>query len=532
MAEQKKYRNPAEYPAGIFDFQKLRKNKCLYVDKTDLIYQLAQSSFVFLSRPRRFGKSLLCTTLKYYFQGRRDLFEGLAIENLETEWLQYPVLHFSISSLKDKPIEMMPDQLGYMLREYEAIYGTDGATTPGMRLQSLIRRAHQQTGLGTVVIIDEYDAPMLTHLHDPERMAQVRRIMQEFYQSLKECDADERFVFITGITKFSQLSIFSTINNLSNITMDRQYNALCGISESELHQYFTLDIEMLAEEYEMTPEAMTAELKRRFDGYHFARKGEDIYNPYSLIRAFFHRELQSYWFASGTPTFIIEELRRHGTDLLKYDGAKASASEFDQPTEALTNPLPLLYQAGYLTIKDYRLSSDTYTLGLPNAEVGAGLMENVLPMISGTNMADNLSYATVIRDGLATGDTDRAMQALQSFLTSIPYMQQGKDQLGDLAKLEALYQRDLYVFFRGMGANVNVEVMMATGRVDMVMVIGDYVYVMEFKVSASAQSALDQIDRHKYYEPWRTVQRQVLKCGVRFDVTDRTLKDWQFLPVE
>ena len=526
--QKKKYRRAAEYPCGIADFPDLRGRGCVYVDKTDLVYEMAQTKFVFLSRPRRFGKSLLCSTLKAYFEGRKSLFEGLKIMDLEHDWKQYPVFHFSISMLKDMPIELMSSGLGFQLRRYEDIYGDPGSdeTTPGKRFAGLIQRARQKTGLPAVVIIDEYDAPMLTHMHDEEHKAQVRKILQEFYQTLKDCDSDERFVFITGITKFSQMSIFSTLNNLSNITMDKCFASICGITETELHDVFDIDVEMLAEEYGVSKEEMYAQLKNKYDGYHFVEKAEDIYNPYSLLRAFFHKKLDSYWFASGTPTFILEEFKRYNTDILTLDGADAEAEEFDQPTEYMVKPMPLLYQAGYLTIKDYDPESFTYTLGLPNAEVRGGLMKNILPIVNGTHLEDNLSYATIIRSSLAKGNYDRAKMALQSFLLSIPCMQQGKDELKDLAKYEALYQRDLYIFFSGMSATVQCEVMMATGRVDLVMRMGSKVYVCEFKVSASAKSAIDQIDSKRYFEPWRAVQRKIVKIGARFDVKDRTLKDW------
>lgn len=534
MKQPKQYRDPADYPDGIADFEDLRNRGCVYADKTAYIYTMTKKKFIFLSRPRRFGKSLLCSTLRAYFEGKKELFEGLKIMELEHGWKQYPVFHFDISTLKDMPIELMPSGLGCQLRNYEDVYGEPGEeeTTPGKRFAGLIKRARQQTGLPAVVIIDEYDAPMLTHMHDEVHKAQVRKILQEFYQTLKACDEDERFVFITGITKFSQMSIFSTINNLSNITMDKQYASICGITESELHDIFDIDVEMLADEYSVSKEEMYAQLKNKYDGYHFIEKSEDIYNPYSLLRAFFHRRLDSYWFASGTPTFILEEFRRCNTDILALDGAEAEAEEFDQPTEFMVKPLALLYQAGYLTIKDYDPESFTYTLGLPNAEVRAGMMKNILPIVNGTHLEDNLSYATIIRSSLAKGNYDRAKTALQSFLLSIPYMQQGKDELKDLAKYEALYQRDLYIFFSGMSALVQCEVMMATGRVDLAMRMGNKVYVCEFKVSANAKSALDQIDSKRYYEPWRAIQRRIVKIGARFDVKERTLKDWNVVEME
>lgn len=522
-----KYRNSGEYPCGIASFQDLRQRGCVYVDKTDLIFEMIHTKYVFLSRPRRFGKSLLCSTLKAYFEGKKELFEGLKIMELEKEWKKYPVFHFSISTLKDKPVELMASTLGADLSVYESMYGkNDEERSPGARFRGLIRRAHQQTGMPAVVIIDEYDAPMLSYLHDEENKTKVRQVMQEFYQTLKDCDEDERFVFITGITKFSQMSIFSTLNNLSNITMNRDYATICGITERELHGVFDSDVEMLAEDAEVSKDEMYHELKNKYDGYHFSRNSEDIYNPYSLLLAFFNKELDSYWFASGTPTFILEELKRNGTDILALDGAEAEAEEFDQPAEGIVKPLPLLYQAGYLTIKQYNTVTRSYILGLPNAEVRGGLMKNILPYINGTDRSDNSSYAAIIRNALYAGDYDRAKTTLQSFMKSIPYMQQGKDCLKDLATLEAFYQRDLYVFFSGMSALVQCEVMMADGRVDMVMRMGEKIFICEFKVNACAKTALHQIDCKKYYEPWRYTQRKIVKIGACFDINNRTLKDW------
>ena len=525
----KQYREPSSYPNGIFSFEKLRELDCVYVDKTAYIYELAKDRCVFLSRPRRFGKSLLCSTLKAYFEGRKDLFRGLNICSLEHDWNVYPVIHLSISSLKDKPIELMSSALELLLAPYEEMYGSnENEITPGSRFAGIIHRAYNKTGKRVVVIIDEYDAPMLSYLDDDVRLAKVRQIMQEFYQTIKDCDAEEHFVFITGITKFSQLSIFSTINNLTNITMDDRYASLCGITEKELHSVLDGDVEMLADKMNVTKQEMYAELKHMYDGYHFCEDSEDIYNPYSLMRCFYHRRLQSYWYASGTPTFLLNEIKKRDADILKYDGAKARETEFDLPTESMNSLLPLMYQAGYLTIKDYNPPTGIYVLGIPNAEVKAGLMENVLPVLNGTNSAENASYATQIIDSLSDGNIDKMMEWLQAFLSSIPYMQQGKDVLADVAKLEALYQRDLYVFFSGMSAQVQVETMMADGRVDMVMHISDYIFIFEFKVRSSAKLALEQINKKLYFEPWRPVQRKIVKCGVLFDVHDRTLKDWKY----
>ena len=370
MGEQRKY------PVGIQDFEKLRKEGAIYVDKTDLIYDLSRKYYVFLSRPRRFGKSLLSSTLKYYFQVRKDLFQGLAIEALEQEWKQYPVLHFDLSILKNVDVPIITNKLDGLLSNYENIYGRSPAkVTPGDRLANLIESAHRQTGEKAVIVIDEYDAPMLDVLHDDVRLSEVCRVMQEFYAPLKACDADLRFVFITGITKFSQLSIFSVINNLTNVSMQLEFSAICGITEKELHTVFEEDITMLAEEYECTPEDIRRLLKERYDGYHFSGKSADIYNPFSLLKAFAQKSLNDYWFESGTPTYLIHQMRRFQTDVLSLDNVSATSADFDQPTEGMTDALPLLYQSGYLTIKEYNRALNQYTLGIPNNEVRHQLLD-------------------------------------------------------------------------------------------------------------------------------------------------------------
>lgn len=531
---EKRYRTPGEYPAGLDDFPTLRSRGAMYVDKTAYMYNMTRMGYIFLSRPRRFGKSLLCSTLEAYFQGRRELFQGLAIDSpeMETEWKEYPVLRFNISSIKDMRVEEMANGLEQQLYGYEEIYGKNPiAKAPGKRLKHLIEQAHKQTGMQTVVIIDEYDSPMLKHLHDDDK-EEVRRILQEFYGPLKECSAHLRFVFITGITKFSQMSIFSTINNLTNISMDKEYSNLCGITETEFETLFVDDVEQLAMINNISVEQCWGEMKRWYDGYHFSEESEDIYNPYSLMKAFAQQKIRPYWFDSGTCTFLIDEMKRHDTQILKLDGSIAEEDSFHQPVETMTDALPLIYQSGYLTIKDYEDITSTYTLGIPNNEVRTGLMKNLLPMMSGTVASDNSSYSVNIINSLHKGRYDEAMEYLKAFLYSIPNMHQGEPLLEDLERLEALYQRDLYIFFQGMGYQVRTEVEMVNGRVDLVLWIGNHIFVFEFKMRENCESAIDQIDTKKYIEPWHCGNTKITKCAARFSAKDRTLKDWQFVEVE
>jgi len=531
---EKRYRTPAEYPAGLDDFPRIREKGALYVDKTAYIYNLTRLNYVFLSRPRRFGKSLLCSTLEAYFQGRRELFKGLAIDSpeRETEWKAYPVLRFNISSLKDKRVVEMEADLDLQLQKYEKIYGREkAALTAGDRLKMLIVSAHQQTGMHTVVIIDEYDSPMLKHLHDDSR-DEVRRILQEFYGPLKICSADLRFVFITGITKFSQMSIFSTINNLTNISMDKAYANLCGITESEFEKVFVDDVEQLAQALRITTEQCWADMKRWYDGYHFCEESEGLYNPYSLMKAFAQQRIRPHWFESGTCSFLLEEMKRHNTQILKLDGSLSEADSFDQPVEGMSDALPLVYQTGYLTIKGFKGTTQTYTLGIPNNEVRSGLMKNILPMMSGTTAPDNNSYATNVINYLDELKYDEAMEYLRAFLTSIPYLQSGEQHLKELERIEALYQNYLYVFFCGMGYQVRTEPHIAKGRVDLVLWIGPHIFVFEFKMNDTCASAIDQIDTKQYIEPWHCGETRITKCAARFSAQTRTLVDWEFVEVE
>ena len=515
------------YPVGIQDFEKLRTNGCIYVDKTDLIYNLTRKYYVFLSRPRRFGKSLLSSTLKYYFQGRKDLFQGLAIEQLEQEWMEYPVLHFDLSTAKNVDVQYIASKLDSMLVDYEKIYGKNPVNiTPGDRLTNLIKAAHKQTGKKTVVIIDEYDAPMLDVLHDDDRMAEVRRIMQEFYAPLKACDADLRFVFITGITKFSQLSIFSVINNLTNVSMQPEFSAICGITEEELHTVFEEDIAMLAEKYKCTEEEMRLRLKGHYDGYHFSEDSADIYNPFSLLNAFAAKKIRGYWFESGTPTYLIHQLQRFGTDVTTLDEIEASEDMFDRPSEAMSDALPLLYQSGYLTIKSYDQDFGSYMLGIPNKEVRIGLTEHLLPLYTHRSDMVNGGFIQDFCRALLREDMDKAMTVLRAYLASIPYPEGGKEVLQDMQKNEYYYETMFYLMFSFMNRHVQTQVKTCRGRADMIMYTATAIYVFELKINKPAQDALEQIDKKGYMVPYTADERKLVKCGICFSTETRTIEEW------
>lgn len=373
--------NAAKYPVGIQTFSEIREQGKLYADKTDLMYQMVTSmKYVFLSRPRRFGKSLLCSTLESYFQGRRELFEGLAIDSLETEWKRHPVLRFDLSEVKDNTAEGIAETLDAVLQDKEdelKIERTNNGL--GNRLKRLILGCYEKCGEKPVVIIDEYDAPLLNVLHLPEELEKVRQLMRTFFSPLKKCDEYLRFVFISGITKFSQLSIFSELNSLTNISMTPAFSTLCGITRREIETTLGDGVNDLAEALGLSREETLDKLRVNYDGYHFSKNSEGVYNPFSLLKALMLKDVGSYWFASGTPTFLVEKLREFRADIGNIDGSTAMADDFDAPTENMKSILPLFYQSGYLTIKDYDQESEVYTLGYPNREVAIGLMNALYP---------------------------------------------------------------------------------------------------------------------------------------------------------
>lgn len=377
MEQQQKF-----YPVGIQTFSGIIGKNYLYIDKTGYVYRMTHSAskYMFLSRPRRFGKSLLASTLHSYFEGRKELFKGLVIEKLETEWMSYPVFHFDMSLAKHVDRERLESMLNIQLYRYEEIYGRlDGEVMLNDRLTGLIQRAYQQTGKQVVVLIDEYDAPLLDVMHEDKNLPILRNVMRNFYSPLKACDPYLRYVFLTGITKFSQLSIFSELNNIKNISMDEPYAAICGITEEEIKEQMSYDLDLLAEKMQITRDEVLAKLKENYDGYHFTWPSPDIYNPFSLFNAFNDGKFNSYWFGSGTPTYLIEMLNKFGVLPSEIGGIEAVAAEFDAPTERMTSITPLLYQSGYITIKGYDSVFDIYTLDIPNKEVRIGLMRNLIP---------------------------------------------------------------------------------------------------------------------------------------------------------
>ncbi len=522
------------YPVGIQSFSEIRRLNAVYVDKTALVYQLANSSkYTFLSRPRRFGKTLLTSTLQCYFEGRKELFAGLAIEGLETDWQSHPVLRFDLSTPKGVPAADLARSLTMKMQDFEELYGRNELeVTVGERLHGLIKRAYRKTGRQVILLIDEYDAPMLEVLHDPQGLEAVRQVMRDFYSPLKACDDYLRFVFITGISMFSQLSIFSELNNLKIISRNKDYSAICGITRRELSDNFAQGIRQMAEAWSCTTDEVMRRLSDSYDGYHFCANTEGIFNPYSLLNAFDNLELGSYWFRSGTPRFLIEMLQCYkdkgnfNVEMLE-SMEPVSAAKFETPLELQSGPMPLLYQAGYVTIKDYDPDASVYILGIPNSEVRVGLLQNLLPLYADVDSADVESIVSRASAALRKGEPGQAMQLLQSLLASIPFMRGDQDILSDTAKTEAYYHRLFYFFFRMLYNEVYAEIRSAIGATDVTIKTPHYIYIIELKIDSSAEVALQQIEQKGYATPYLSDGRSIIRLGVNFSTRTRTLSEWQ-----
>ena len=508
------------YPIGIQTFSEIREKNYLYIDKTEYVYRMTHfAKYVFLSRPRRFGKSLLASTLHSYFSGRKDLFQGLAMERLEKEWIEYPVLHFDMSTAKHVDKEQLLQELNLKLSEHESVYGKgEEEINPNQRLMGLIKRAYEQTGRQVVVLIDEYDAPLLDVVHEKENLGVLRNIMRNFYSPLKACDPYLKYVFLTGITKFSQLSIFSELNNIKNISMDEPYAAICGITEDEMLTQMKEDVEMLAAKLNISPEEILLKLKENYDGYHFTYPSPDIYNPFSLLNAFADGKFGSYWFGSGTPTYLIKMLEKFGVEPSEIGNNHAEVSAFDAPTETMTDIIPLLYQSGYITIKDYDESIDLYTLDIPNKEVRLGLMKSLLPnYVASKTRETNTMVAYLSRD-IRNDDMDSALRRLQTFLSTIPYC--------DNTRYEGHYQQMFYIIFSLLGSFVDIEVRTPRGRVDVVLRTKTTLYVMELKLDKTAGEAMEQINLKNYPERFALCGLPVVKVAINFDSERCTIGDW------
>lgn len=518
------------FPIGMQDFRQIRINGYYYVDKTDIVYKMTHTSrFYFLSRPRRFGKSLLISTLRYYFEGRKELFTGLAMEKLETEWKQYPVLHLSFAMNKYITVQDLDDTLQYILQTWEKKYGLEitKGRDYGPRLVKIIRAAYEQTGLEPVVLVDEYDAPLLDSMDNPDLQLTLKQEMRKLFSPLKDLGESLRFVFLTGISKFSQLSIFSELNNLNVITMDDDYAAICGITEEELFSQMKPEIQAIADKYKISYDEACVALKQKYDGYHFSENSPDIYNPFSLINCLEKKQLTNYWFSTGTPTILTKLIKKYNMNPVDFEkGFPAMPAMFDAPTETATNPIPMLYQSGYLTIKK-AMSGGRFLLGYPNEEVRDGFSNALMPYYATDDVAKNDTFLMAFSDCLEAGELDEALTSMRAFFSSVPYNAEKQD--------ENHYKTLFYLIARLCTPFVvKTEEASAAGRSDMVIETSGAVYVFEFKRDGTAEDALSQIDGKGYLIPYSVTKdkngnaKRLFKIGVNFDGEKRTLGEWKW----
>ena len=507
------------YPVGIQNFEKLRKEGYFYVDKTALMYRLVTTgSYYFLSRPRRFGKSLLISTLEAYFQGKRELFDGLAVASLEREWKRYPVIHLDLNAKKfDRPedlIRLIDRQLLVLEEEYGKVKTDE---TIDDRFVSLIRNMNGRTGERVVILVDEYDKPLLQAIGNDALQNEYRAILKAFYGVLKSMDGYIRFALLTGVTKFGKVSVFSDLNNLMDISMREEYADICGVSEEELLRDFDEDIRALALNNGQTYEQACAQLKEDYDGYHFCPDSPGIYNPFSLLNTFSAKRYGSYWFETGTPTYLVELLRKSDYDLEQMSREETDSETLDSIFTG-DNPIPVIYQSGYLTIKKYDRRFGLYTLGFPNREVEEGFLRFLMPYYAKSDRTKSGFEIKRFVDDVEKGDIDGFMERLQGFLADCPY-EMARD-------VELHYQNVLFIVFRLAGLYTQVEYHTSRGRIDMVVQTSDYVYVMEFKLDGSAEQALQQIEEKQYALPFAADSRKVFRIGVNFSSETRNIDRW------
>ena len=509
-------------PVGIEDFREIRRLGFYYIDKTKLIEQLLDNwgKVNLFTRPRRFGKSLLLSTFEAYFEGRKELFEGLAVAELEKEWKKYPVFHLDLNAEKYDSSQALVEILSRHLTQWELKYGKgeDEETLSG-RFAGVIRRASEQAGCGVVVLVDEYDKPLLQALGNGSLLDDYRRTLKAFYGVLKSSDRYLRFVFLTGVTKFAQVSVFSDLNQLNDISLDFAYATLCGITKEELGSTFVPELERQAAVNDMTSEAVMEMMTRRYDGYHFHPKGAGVFNPFSVLNSFSKQEFGSYWFQTGTPTFLVELLKESDYDLrLLMDGIETAASAFTEYRADRKNPIPLIYQSGYLTIKDYDREFRLYRLGFPNDEVRYGFLNFLLPFYTAVTDEERSFYIGKFVQELRTGNVDAFMHRFEAFFADFPY------ELND--QTERHYQVIIYLIFKLMGQFTQAEVHSSRGRADAVVRTPKFIYIFEFKLNGTVEQAMEQIEEKGYAFPYTAEDQQVIKVGVEFSAEKRNVERW------
>lgn len=506
-----------KYPIGIQNFEKLRTEGYIYIDKTMHVRKMIdEGCYYFLSRPRRFGKSLLLSTIRAYFEGKRELFKGLAIDTDEMSWEAHPVMHLDLNPQKYETLDALNEVLDKFLKEEEVKYGiSDDSDSYGLRFQSIIKAAYQNTGKRVVVLIDEYDKPMLQAIGNPELQDEYRNTLKAFYGALKTMDGSIQFAFLTGVTKFGKVSVFSDLNHLTDISMDARYYDICGISEDELHEYFKDGIVELAQANAISNDECLALLKERYDGYHFHYDTNGIYNPFSLLKTIVAKEFGSYWFETGTPSYLVKLLQLHHYNLEKMTKVQTTAKVLNSIDAESTDPIPVIYQSGYLTIKGYNPRFRMYTLGFPNKEVEEGFLDYLVPFYTPFNETESPFQIQCFVDDVEKGRTEQFINRLRSFFADTPY---------ELVKnLENHYQNVLFIIARLMGFYTKAEYHTSEGRIDMVIQTPDYCYVLEFKLDGTAEEALRQIQDTHYTLPFEMNGQKLIRIGMNFSSETRNI---------
>lgn len=512
------------YPIGIQNFEKIRTEDFLYVDKTAEIYKLAKEGrYYFLSRPRRFGKSLLVSTMEAYFAGRKELFSGLAIEKLEAEWKQHPVLHLDLSGVSYTDESVLERVLSDKLAKWETLYGAvNTSDILGLRFKEVIEAAYNKTGNQVAILIDEYDKPIIDNLGNEPTLSHLRSTLQGFYSVMKSMDARIRFGFLTGVTKIGKMSVFSGLNNLNDISMIPDYVDICGVSETELHEYFDESISELSSANEMSKEECYVKLKSMYDGYHFCEDSIGIYNPFSLLNTFQNKKFREYWFETGTPGFLVEVMRKTSFDVTTLENQTVDSTLMSNADAIFENPVPYLFQSGYLTITGYNDMFRLYQLGFPNQEVKNGFLNCLLkyyvpmsPDMSGTTLIYQLWHS------ITEGNPKAFMQILSSLFANTSYQIQGET--------EKDFQYAMYIISALLGEYVQVERTTSNGRIDLIIQTKEFIYIFELKVNADADVALRQIDEKGYARPFEGDSRKLFKIGVNFSTATRRIEDWKIV---
>ena len=509
------------FPVGIETFSEIMEKGFVYVDKTEYIHRLvSEGKYYFLSRPRRFGKSLLLSTIKSFFEGRRDLFEGLAITGHDHSWEKHPVFHLNFVNADTSSVEGLTSIIEHQIRGWERMYGVDGeGLRLAQRFYGVIQRAVEQTGRQAAVLIDEYDKALVGTFGDEELHSHFKAMLKPIYGTLKAADQYICFGMITGVSRFSRLSIFSDINNLRDISLNEEYAAICGITEREMLRDCSHGIESLATARGISFDEAVMQLKRNYDGYHFAEDCPDLYNPFSLMSALEDRRIGSYWFATGTPTFLVKRLRDANTYLPELLHSEVDTKQISDIDSYSSSTIALLFQTGYLTIKGYDREYEAYSLGLPNREVANGFFKDLLPVYMDDR--EGWSFTAVRRfcRMVNAGDAEGFLTHLQSFLADIPY---------DLSKNkpEVYFENNIYIIFKLMGFTVHTEYRTSAGRIDLLVTTKEYVYVIELKLNGTAEEALAQIDDRQYALPFATDSRKIFKIGISFSAKTRNIDRW------